>query len=137
MGFLLELLVGLLFELVLQVVTEVLLALGISSIEHSMRRSRAANPVLAATGLVIVGAAIGVLTCWLLPGPLVKPTRYTPWPGLLVAPIGTGAVMHALGAWRRRNGGDPSVLATFWGGALFAFAMEAARVLCVRGGPHV
>jgi hypothetical protein len=35
------------------------------------------------------------------------------------------------GQWRRRRGGDPTLLATFWGGALFAFAMAAARWLLI------
>jgi hypothetical protein len=38
--------------------------------------------------------------------------------------------MHVYGSWRRRRGGDPSLLATFWGGATFALAMGLARSTC-------
>jgi len=48
---------------------------------------------------------------------------------LILAPLGTGAAMHAFGVWRRRRGAPASRLATFWGGALFAFAMAFTRWL--------
>jgi len=51
--------------------------------------------------------------------------------GLVLAPLATGAAMHAFGARRRRHGRATSGLATFWGGAAFAFAMALARWLAV------
>ena len=35
------------------------------------------------------------------------------------------------GKWRRRLGGRPTYLATFWGGALFAFAAALVRWLTI------
>src|SRR6266508_501864 len=50
--------------------------------------------------------------------------------GLFITPLGTGAAMHVYGSWRRRRGGDPSLIATFWGGVMFALAMGLARSVC-------
>jgi len=43
-------------------------------------------------------------------------------------------MMHLYGRWKRTGGKDPSLLATFWGGALFAFAFAAARLVLMGSG---
>ena len=131
LAFLLEILLQLLVEAFFQFLAEILLELGFEAIVHSIRRRRSANPPLAAVGLLIIGAAAGFLSCWVLPNPLLRHLPYFPHISLLLAPLATGAAMHAFGSWRRRQGGDPSLLATFWGGALFAFAMGLVRSICV------
>ena len=54
-----------------------------------------------------------------------------PWAGLslLISPPVNGLLSDAFGAWRERHGRSRSYLATFWGGALFAFGMAGARFL--------
>ena len=131
LAFLLELLLQLLVEALFQFVAELLLELGFEAIAHSVRRGRCANPVFAAVGLFIIGGLVGFVTCWVLPNPLLRPVPHFPRLSLVLAPLATGAAMRAFGAWRRGKGGDPSLLATFWGGALFAFAMGVARALCL------
>jgi hypothetical protein len=131
LGLLVELLLQLLVEAFLQLLAEVPFELGFEALAHSVRRGRFANPVLAGIGLVIIGAIAGSATCWLFPDPLLRPSPRLPGLSLVLAPLATGAAMHALGSWRRRQGGDPTLLATFWGGALFAFAMGAARAVCL------
>ncbi|MGC9971067.1 MAG: hypothetical protein ABSE56_10785 [Bryobacteraceae bacterium] len=100
-------------------------------IAHAFRRSRLANPVLAGIGILVLGAAAGFLTAWLLPHRLLPMTSSLRGISLLVAPLCTGWIMHLFGRWRRQRGGDPSLLATFWGGALFAFAMATVRWVLV------
>jgi len=53
---------------------------------------------------------------------------------LVLAPLAGGAMMHLYGQWKRTGGKDPSLLATFWGGALFAFAFAAARLVLMGSG---
>ena len=48
---------------------------------------------------------------------------------LLGAPIAAGLVMRAYGKATRRRGRSPSSLATFGGGAIFAFGMHLVRYL--------
>lgn len=131
LAFLLEIVLQLLVEVLVQFFAELLLELGFEAVAHSIRRGRLANPVLAAVGLLIIGAAAGFVSCWILPRPLFRPVPHFSGISLVLAPLATGAAMHAFGCWRRRGGGDPSLLATFWRGALFAFAMGLAPWVCV------
>lgn len=119
--FLLELLIevvgGSLFELLAWAIFEGLPQLA------SGRRGRL---LLSTTAQLIVGMAAGVVSV------VVFTTRLTPrspMPGisLLLAPLGIGVVMHALGElWPddRRP-----ALFTFKGGAIFAFGMAVVRFL--------
>jgi hypothetical protein len=127
--FLFEFILEFLFETILQIAVE----LGWGSIKHAMRKTRKANPILAAIGIAIIGAGLGLIGSGIFPNRLIKPS---PWPGLslVLAPIGAGTVMQLFGSWRRQRGGDPSSLATFWGGALFAFSMALVRWLIVGSG---
>src|SRR5436309_15794480 len=107
LGFPVELLLQLLFDALFQLLAEVLFELGFQAIAHSLRRGRSANPVLAAVGLLIIGAAAGVATCWLLPHPLFRPVRHFPWLSLVLVPRAAASPIRPLGSWRRRAGGDP------------------------------
>jgi hypothetical protein len=131
LGAILEVLLQLLVEILLQIFAEVLFELGFASLAHSVRRGHSANPILAGLGLCIVGAVAGFISCWVFPEPLVRPARLLPGLSLVSAPLATGAAMHVYGSWRRERGGDPTLLATFWGGAIFACAMGLARAVCI------
>ncbi len=61
----------------------------------------------------------------------ILPNSRFPGISLLLSPIAAGWIMKALGDWRRSRGHEPTVLATFWGGALFAFSMALVRRLRV------
>ncbi len=52
----------------------------------------------------------------------------SPGASLVVSPILNGLLMHYFGAWRTPRSGPPSFIATFWGGALFAFGFAAVRL---------
>jgi len=123
---LIEAIVELVGELLLQVLGQVVLELGFGSLAHSFRRGRAANPVLAGVGIALLGTLTGLAASLLLPR-RVLPRSPVPGLGLLVSPLLAGGIMRALGDWRRARGGDPTLLATFWGGALFAFAVAVVR----------
>lgn len=87
--------------------------------------------VLAALSFILLGSAAGVLSAAMMPERMT-PVVLMPGLSLLLAPLGTGAVMHVYGRWRQGRGHDTSYLATFWGGALTAFAMTLVRFLLVR-----
>jgi hypothetical protein len=50
---------------------------------------------------------------------------------MIVTPVLNGAFMHWYGLRRKRRGHDRFFLATFWGGALFAFGVSLVRFLLV------
>lgn len=116
-------------EFLFEVIVEILLELGRTSRARPYRR---ANPFIAAIGLLLVGGFVGLVFSIVVPIRILAPS---PMPGLslVVSPLLVGATMRAFGKWRRRRGGDPTVLATFWGGALFAFAIALTRLLMVGG----
>jgi len=115
------------WEILLQIVVEVLFELGFESIRESMRRRRRAHPVLALVGAALLGGVAGFVTSLLWPTRIIQ-TAPVPGVSLLLSPLLTGLVMDQYGRWRERHG---SYLATFWGGALFAFGMALVRFLWV------
>jgi hypothetical protein len=117
-------------EVILQLLVEIAVECGFESVAHSLRGRQTANPFLAAIGLVILGALAGALTSWIYPRRVMPELGFSGI-SLLAAPLAAGIFMQAFGNWRTARGGDPTLLATFWGGTLFAFAMAAVRWMLV------
>jgi hypothetical protein len=105
---------------------QALLELGLEAVAGPFRRRRETNRVVAAVGLLGLGLAAGALTSLVLPSPILG-LGLVPGLSLVVSPLACGVVLQAYGRYRLARGGDPSFLATFWGGALFAFGMALAR----------
>jgi hypothetical protein len=126
-----ELVFTALWEIFLQIVGEILIEFGFGSIGDAFRRRSRAHPIVAGLGVVLLGGLAGVLTSLIWPTRLFRPG---PLPGasLLVSPLITGLVMDRYGQWRADHGGARSYVATFWGGALFAFSMALVRFVWVR-----
>ena len=128
--FLAELIVEVLGDIIFQVVFEVLMEFGFESLSNVFQSRKKANPLLAASGLLLLGGALGLGFALLLPHRLVPTFRF-PGLSLVLSPIGVGLLMHLFGTWRRKRGAVPTSLATFWGGAIFAFGMALVRWLMV------
>jgi hypothetical protein len=122
--FLIELAVELLFqglgELVVESVARVFGAPFARRDQH--------HPIVAGISVLLLGALLGEVSCWVWPHRIVGPGPY-PGLSLLISPLVNGLLADAFGAWRERHGRSRSYLATFWGGALFAFGMAGARFL--------
>lgn len=125
----LEIVLQLLFEIVVQVLGEFAFTLGWESRAHALRGSRKANPVLALVGWVIIGATCGIVSAFIVPHRILPPKRGM---SLIVAPLITGALMRTVGDRRREAGKDTTILATFWGGSMFAFSAAVTRFLLIR-----
>jgi len=123
----LEILLPAIWEILLQIVMELLFELGFESIRESMRRRRRAHPVVALVGAALFGGVAGLVTSLLWPTRIIQ-TAAVPGASLLLSPLLTGLVMDQYGRWLKGNG---SYLATFSGGALFAFGMALVRFLWV------
>jgi hypothetical protein len=108
----------------------VLLELGFSSVREPFRQRSRAHPLLAGIGLLLFGAAAGALTRLIWPTPIFRagPLRGA---SLLLSPLVTGALMHRYGEWVESRARSRSSIATFWGGALFAFGMALVRFVWV------
>jgi hypothetical protein len=85
------------------------------------------GPVTLSIGLLLVGAAIGLLSAFLVPHRLIGMRVALPGISLLLAPLVTGSAMYFSGKRLRRFEWLPSNLAGFRGGAAFAFSMALIR----------
>ena len=112
-------------ELVLQIVFEAVAELGLHTLRQPFRRL---NPWLAGFGYVILGAIAGAVSLWLFPALFIK----KPWLrvlNLVATPLAAGALMAALGEWRRRRNEVLILLDRFSYGFLFAFSMALVRFI--------
>jgi hypothetical protein len=91
------------------------------------RRDKAPlRPELAAVGYVLLGAASGAASLWLMPTLFIRsePLRFV---NLVVTPLLSGATMGWIGSWRRRHDKTTLRLESFAYGFSFAFAMAVVR----------
>lgn len=86
--------------------------------------------MLAGIGVAILGAIAGALASLLWPARILHPGP-VPGASLLLSPLVNGLVMDRYGRWREGRGDERSTIATFWGGALFAFSMSLVRFVWV------
>ena len=118
-------LIQLLFEFLFQGLLEVLWELASSSYKVTYGRPNH-HPIVAAIGYFVVGAALGAASLLVWPDRFFEPG---PIPGLslLLSPLGAGVAMRGWGAYRRTRGHETTNLATFLGGAAFAFGTALVR----------
>ena len=118
-----EFLFELLGEMLIQVVAEALLELGLHSLAEPFRRQP--NPWLAAVGYATIGLSVGGLSLAVFPHLLVG-ARFR-LINLIVSPVVSGALMSALGSWRRRRGDAVLRIDRFSYGFLFAVGFAVVR----------
>ena len=121
-----EILFELLFDFIVQVVGEVILGLLSEGIGHALHWKGKRNPVLAAFGCTIIGAATGAASLLIFPTPILR-RRHFHGVSLIVAPLATGALMKFLGDQLRSRGRQTTSLMTFWGGSMFALTFAFVR----------
>ena len=119
----LEVIFGLLGELVLQIVLEVLVELGCHSVRESFRREP--NPVLALLGYLLLGLLAGGLSVLVAPQFLIAEDLRVP--NLAFTPVLAGLAMMALGAWRARRGEELVRIDRFLYGYCFALCIAIVR----------
>lgn len=123
-----EFLIEILLQIVVDLVWELITMFGWESVAHSLRRDREADPMLAALGYALLGSVVGVISVGALPE-VFLPRLQVRGLSLLLSPAIAGAIMQAHGDWRRRRNLPTTLLATFWGGATFAFFVALSRLV--------
>lgn len=88
------------------------------------------HPVFRGLGVLVFGGLSGGLMTWVFPGHLLGAPAL-PGASLVLSPILNGTLMHFFGAWRVQHSRSHSFIATFWGGALFAFGFAVVRFVLV------
>ena len=125
-----ELLLALL-EGLLEIVVEIAIDSLADWLSHTEQKAGVAISYGGAIGLLLWGALAGGLASVQFPVKIFRGAAPLPGISLVVAPLMAGTAMHWIGVWRRRSGRKGTALATFGGGALFAFGMAAVRFLMV------
>jgi len=117
-----------LIEIVVWIVGELVVECGFETLASPLLKERESNPIVAAAGLVIIGALFGCLTPWSYP---TRVFADPPLPGasLVLSPLLSGIALGWFGHGQRKRGRETSHLATFWGGALLAIACALTRFL--------
>jgi hypothetical protein len=133
MEMLLELVIEVVGEVVMQLVFEGVIEVGVSAAGPRALRKALEHPVLAATGLLVLGAFCGLVSFWLVPQRLLPAPRL-PGLSMLLSPLCTGVLMQRYGRWQVSRGKPASSLATFWRGAFFAFVLAATRYVLISQG---
>ncbi len=123
-----EIVFEILFELFVEFLAQLLFEIGFESVASALRSKRKANPVLSIIGLIILGLIIGIIFS------LIAPKRiFSNYPvtglSLIISPLCVGTVMYYFGNWRRKKGTQTTIIATFWGGAIFAFVVALTRLI--------
>ena len=121
----LDIIFELLAELLVQVIGEALIDVGYHRVRAGPQPS---HPIAATAGLVALGAGAGAVSAWLVPHRLTSSALAPVW-SVVIAPLIVGAALHGFGVWRKRHGHSTTHLATFYGGAAFAFAYAVTRLL--------
>jgi hypothetical protein len=122
--FIFELLFEFFGELLLQIIFELLAELGLRTARDVERAPPKAW--LAVLGYVLMGAAAGGLSLWIMPQ-LLMHSHNAQLANLLLTPLLAGAAMTALGAWRARREQTLMRLDRFTYGYLFALSMAVVR----------
>ena len=113
-------------ELLLQLIFEAMAEFFGHAVKEPFRRPRPIHPWLAAMGYLIFGAIAGGVTAWAVPELFIK-VEWLRIANLLLTPLAAGAIMGAIGSWRRRREKEVLRLESFAYGFCFAFAMAVVR----------
>jgi hypothetical protein len=89
------------------------------------------STALAVVGIFPLGGAAGWFSLLIWPERVLQASR-VPGLSLILSPLLVGLAMQAWGEYRRRNGHATTKVATFAGGAAFAFGTALVRFICVR-----
>ncbi len=116
-----------LLEIAGEFLIQILVELAVEAIVGRLSLRKHWRPAVSALWLACCGAAAGFLSVWLLPKPVFVARPLIPGASLLLAPLAAGLAMHLLGKRLQESGRPATTLATFWGGALFAFVMALVR----------
>lgn len=124
-------------EILLELALEILFELAFSllgelswDVSKSKRPGREIHPALSYLGYFAGGALLGILSALLLPERILGNVGIR-GASLVLTPLMAGTVMHYFGAYRRQEGKGTTRMASFAGGAIFAFGLALLRFVLV------
>ena len=130
MAIILELILGLLAEVGLELIFELLIESLFYGFPESVKAFFRRSTVIEAIGYVIIGLMLGGASVLVFPESFIGHADLRIL-NLIVTPIIAGLLMMLIGMWRRKRGQEPVRLDSFVFGALFALSFELPRFLLV------
>lgn len=124
-------LLDILVEVFLQLVAESVVALIDRWFRNLFTESNVRSPIAAATGYFFLGLVFGVLSIFVVPHPLVRPSKIHGI-SLLISPLITGLIMSQIGVWIRKREFRAARIESFAYGFIFAFGIAIVRFLWSR-----
>ena len=106
-------------------------SLIVRMIRNVFSGAKAESPVLAPAGYLVLGICSGIASVFLIPHPLVHPSRFHGI-SLLISPLVTGLIMSQVGAFLRRNGRTTVRIESFAYGFTFAFGIAIVRLVFLK-----
>jgi hypothetical protein len=128
LGIIFEIIFGIIGEILLQSVGQVLFELGFYSLVDTLQRKKDRNPFITGVEYFLWGGILGGLSLLVFPESLISKPEYRIL-NLIFVPIAAGYAMAKIGAWRRNKGQDLLRLDTFFYGALFGFSTALVRFI--------
>jgi hypothetical protein len=128
---LLERLLEIFFEAAFEFAAEFLGALILRAVAEVFNTAEFKNPLMASIGYLFLGGAVGALSLFLFPHPLVHPSR-VPGISVVISPLLAGLGMSFVGSTHRKRNKKAMQLESFGYGFAFAFGMALVRFLFVK-----
>jgi uncharacterized membrane protein YeaQ/YmgE (transglycosylase-associated protein family) len=122
--------IDILFALIGEILGEVLFGVVGAVLQEAVSDEDQSQRVAAAAGHLLLGAVAGVVSLLLLRQRIVRP--WIPGVSLILAPLGTGVLLDALGRSWVRRGNVRMALFTFRGGMCFGLGMAIVRFVYVE-----
>lgn len=126
MEIVIELLFGVIGEILLQVFAELLVELGFHGLANTVKARKERNAYLAFIGYCILGFLTGLLSLAIFPDLFITHNDYALL-NLVITPVVAGIAMSMTGKWRSKKGKDLIRLDTFLYGFAFALCMALTR----------
>lgn len=126
-----EIVIEILLELFGEIIIQVLFELGFGSIIEAFKSRKESNTIMSVIGVILLAIIFGFLFSWLLPSRMFPNIPITGL-SIILAPLVVGFTMHEIGEWKKKNGKVATIIATFWGGALFALVISLIRFLSTK-----
>ena len=114
----------------LEVFLQVILQPWIDILGSAWRPKEKTDPILAGAGIISMGTFSGLIFTHFIHYRVLP--VFLPYSGLILNPLASGFAMHYWGKWRDGKDKDISYMATWWGGALFAFFFTLSRLVMLR-----
>ena len=119
---------GILTELILQVIVQLLIELGFHSIGETLLDKKDRNPLIAFIGYLFLGVLIGGISVGFFPELMIDSPSLA-LANLVITPILIGLMMSTIGSFLNKRAKRRLRLETFSYGFVFAFSVAMVRYI--------